>query len=105
MKHTRLTFAAFVVLMVGLGSSDSLRGIFSPVFSSHFALSATQLGLIVTVSYIGNLVFLLVGGNVIERFEKKKALLALTGWQCSPSQIITICCWRVCSAPWARLRC
>ena len=79
MKHTRLTFAAFVVLMVGLGSSDSLRGIFSPVFSSHFALSATQLGLIVTVSYIGNLVFLLVGGNVIERFEKKKALLALTG--------------------------
>ena len=29
MKHTRLTFAAFVVLMVGLGSSDSLRGIFS----------------------------------------------------------------------------
>ena len=75
MKHTRLTFAAFVVLMVGLGSSDSLRGIFSPVFSSHFALSATQLGLIVTVSYIGNLVFLLVGGNVIERFEKKKALL------------------------------
>ena len=77
MKHTRLTFAAFVVLMVGLGSSDSLRGIFSPVFSSHFALSATQLGLIVTVSYIGNLVFLLVGGNVIERFEKKKALLAL----------------------------
>ena len=79
MKHTRLTFAAFVMLMVGLGSSDSLRGIFSPVFSSHFALSATQLGLIVTVSYIGNLVFLLVGGNVIERFEKKKALLALTG--------------------------
>ena len=31
------------------------------------------------MSYIGNLVFLLVGGNVIERFEKKKALLALTG--------------------------
>ena len=82
MKHTRLTFAAFVVLMVGLGSSDSLRGIFSPVFSSHFALSATQLGLIVTVSYIGNLVFLLVGGNVIERFEKKKALLAQKGMPC-----------------------
>lgn len=110
MKHTRLTFAAFVVLMVGLGSSDSLRGIFSPVFSSHFALSATQLGLIVTVSYIGNLVFLLVGGNVIERFEKKKALLALTGHLdggagVSPSQIITICCWRCVLQPWARLRC
>ena len=52
MKHTRLTFAAFVVLMVGLGSSDSLRGIFSPVFSSHFALSATQLGLILSLIHI-----------------------------------------------------
>jgi len=33
---TRLTFAAFVVLMVGLGSSDSLRGIFSTIFQEHF---------------------------------------------------------------------
>ena len=72
MKHTRLTFAAFVVLMVGLGSSDSLRGIFSPVFSSHFALSATQLGLIVTVSYIGNLVFLLVGATSLNGLKRKK---------------------------------
>ena len=62
-QTNRLTFAAFVVLMVGLGSSDSLRGIFSTIFQQHFALSTTQLGLIVTVSYIGNLVFLLVGAT------------------------------------------
>ena len=72
MKHTRLTFAAFVVLMVGLGSSDSLRGIFSPVFSSHFALSATQLGLIVTVSYIGNLVFLWWAATSLNGLKRKK---------------------------------
>lgn len=72
MKHTRLTFAAFVVLMVGLGSSDSLRGIFSPVFSSHFALSATQLGLIVTVSYIGNLVFFWWAATSLNGLKRKK---------------------------------
>ena len=76
-RTNRLTFAAFVVLMVGLGSSDSLRGIFSTIFQQHFALSTTQLGLIVTVSYIGNLVFLLVGGNLSARFAKKRVLQVL----------------------------
>ena len=72
-QTNRLTFAAFVVLMVGLGSSDSLRGIFSTIFQQHFALSTTQLGLIVTVSYIGNL----VGGNLSARFAKKRVLQVL----------------------------
>ena len=76
-QTNRLTFAAFVVLMVGLGSSDSLRGIFSTIFQQHFALSTTQLGLVVTVSYIGNLVFLLVGGNLSARFAKKRVLQVL----------------------------
>lgn len=73
----RLTFLAFVVLMVGLGSNDSLRGIFSTIFQEHFSLSTTQVGLIVTASYIGNLVFLLVGGNLSTRFSKKRVLQAL----------------------------
>ena len=73
----RLTFLAFVVLMVGLGSNDSLRGIFSTIFQEHFALSTTQVGLIVTASYIGNLVFLLVGGNLSTRFSKKRVLQTL----------------------------
>lgn len=74
---SRLTFFAFVVLMVGLGSNDSLRGIFSTIFQEHFALTTTQLGLIVTASYIGNLVFLLVGGNLSTRFSKKRVLQVL----------------------------
>ena len=74
---SRLTFFAFVVLMVGLGSNDSLRGIFSTIFQEHFFLTTTQLGLIVTASYIGNLVFLLVGGNLSTRFSKKRVLQVL----------------------------
>lgn len=74
---SRLTFFAFVVLMVGLGSNDSLRGIFSTIFQEHFSLTTTQLGLIVTASYIGNLVFLLVGGNLSTRYSKKRVLQVL----------------------------
>lgn len=74
---SRLTFFAFVVLMVGLGSNDSLRGVFSTIFQEHFSLTTTQLGLIVTASYIGNLVFLLVGGNLSTRFSKKRVLQVL----------------------------
>lgn len=74
---SRLTFFAFVVLMVGLGSNDSLRGIFSTIFQEHFSLTTTQLGLIVTASYIGNLGFLLVGGNLSTRFSKKRVLQVL----------------------------
>ena len=74
---SRLTFFAFGVLMVGLGSNDSLRGIFSTIFQEHFSLTTTQLGLIVTASYIGNLVFLLVGGNLSTRFSKKRVLQVL----------------------------
>lgn len=75
--RSRLTFAAFVVLMVGLGSSDSLRGIFSTIFQQHFSLTTTQLGLVVTVSYMGNLVFLLVGGHLSAHFPKKRVLQVL----------------------------
>ena len=74
---SRLTFFAFVVLMVGLGSNDSLRGIFSTIFQEHFSLTTNQLGLIDTASYIGNLVFLLVGGNLSTRFSKKRVLQVL----------------------------
>lgn len=79
-----LTFAAFVVLMVGLGSSDSLRGIFSTIFKEHFSLTTAEVGLIVTVSYIGNLVFLLAGGNLSARFAKKRVLQVLMLiWMCA----------------------
>ena len=57
-------FLCFAVLMFGLGSSDSLRGIFAPVFQNRYALSDTQLSLIVTISYVGNLLFLYLGFKI-----------------------------------------
>ncbi|NJP40282.1 MFS transporter [Oscillospiraceae bacterium HV4-5-C5C] len=70
--NRRLVYSVFMLLMLGLGSSDSLRGIFSAVFQKQFQLDNTQLGLIVTVSYAGNLVFLLLGSRFSNQFRPKR---------------------------------
>lgn len=70
-KRTYRVFIAFSICMIVLGASDSLRGIFSIVFQEYYELSTTQLSIIVTMSYLGNLVFLFCGGNFLDRFNKK----------------------------------
>ena len=69
----------FGLLMLALGSSDALRGIFAPVFQQRYALSDTQLSTVVAVSYAGNLLFLSVGGKLLDTFPRKKVTLAVTG--------------------------
>ena len=71
-------FLCFAVLMFGLGSSDSLRGIFAPVFQNRYALRDTQLSLIVTISYVGNLLFLSLGGKLLDTFGRKTVVLSVT---------------------------
>lgn len=74
-----IPFLCFGLLMAGLGSSDSLRGIFAPVFQERYRLADSQLSMIVTVSYLGNLLFLSVGGRVLDRYSRKKTAMAVTG--------------------------
>lgn len=96
-KKNIITFAAFLILMVGLGANDAMRGIFSTIFSAHFQLSTAQLSQIVTVSYIGNLVFLAVGGFGVDILGRRKAMLLYTfcGAQpccCLPPRTPICCC-------------
>lgn len=80
MKNRRyfITFAAFLLLMVGLGANDAMRGIFSTIFAEHFALNTAQVSQIVTMSYIGNLVFLAVGGFGVDILGRRRAILFYT---------------------------
>lgn len=74
-------YANLALLMAGLGCSDALRGVFAPVFQSHFGLSAGQLSIIVTVSYVGNLLFMLFGSSLVDRYPIKKVfLVTAAGW-------------------------
>lgn len=68
----------FAVLMFALGSSDSLRGIFAPVFQEKFVLTDAQLSMMVTISYIGNLLFLSIGGKLLDTFGRKRVMISVT---------------------------
>lgn len=69
----------FGVLMLGLGSSDSLRGIFSPVFQEHYSVGGKGLSMMVVISYVGNLLFLSVGGKIMDTFDRKKVAMGMLG--------------------------
>ena len=69
----------FGVLMLGLGSSDSLRGIFSPVFQEHYSVGGKGLSMMVVISYVGNLLFLSVGGKMMDTFDREKVAMGMLG--------------------------
>ncbi len=81
LKKPRISFfvlAYYIVMMVTLGASDGLRGVFLPLFEDSFLLSKTQSSMIIMFSYIGNLLFLFIGGYFLDRMSKKKFLFLVT---------------------------
>lgn len=76
-RSTVMIAVSFMILMIALGMNDSLRGIFAPAFEEHFSISSMQLSVIIMVSYLGNLVFVSVGGNLLDRFNKKTVILSV----------------------------
>ena len=78
-KNNLFLLLSFSVLMILTGISDSLRGVFLPTFQTHFALSSTQSSMIIMVSYIGNLIFLLIGGKLVDKYQKKPVILCILG--------------------------
>ena len=71
-----LPLFCFGLLMMALGINDALRGIFAPIFQERYGLSDTMLSMIVTVSYAGNLLFLSIGGKLLDVFPRKKVTAA-----------------------------
>lgn len=65
------------LLMILLGASDALRGVFLPQFQQHFSLSKFQASMIIMASYVGNLLFLFIGGYIVDRVSKKKFIAAV----------------------------
>lgn len=89
-KKNFIVLIAFMLIMVGLGISDSSRGVFSGIFEQDMMLTKPQVSMIVTVSYIGNLVFVSLGGKAADRFDRKKVMLAvLAMW--TLAQILFAC--------------
>lgn len=72
-------FCTLITIVTGI--SDGARGVFLPLFSDAFDLNETKANLIIMMSYVGNVIFLFVGGFFIDRMKKKNFL------------IIMICIW------------
>lgn len=69
-KITAILFCCLVMMITA--GSDALRGVFLPQFKSSFSLSEPQAGRIIMISYIGNLLFLSVGGTLSDRMPRKR---------------------------------
>ena len=67
---TAVTVFCLIIMLI-TAASDALRGVFLPAMKSGFGLDAGGAGMIITVSYIGNLLFLMLGGYLSDRIPKK----------------------------------
>lgn len=77
-KRNRIVSAIVCsALMIVLGMSDALRGVFLPIFTDEFSLSGTQGSMIISMSYLGNLIFLFVGGRLLDFFGKKRVMASV----------------------------
>ncbi|MCR5290668.1 MAG: MFS transporter [Treponema sp.] len=66
-----------MLLMIVLGASDSMRGVFGQVFVDHFEIGTVGFAQIVTVSYIGNLLFMLFGSRLADVYGIKNVFCTL----------------------------
>lgn len=98
-KKTAAAAVFCTVIMLITAASDALRGVFLPQFEKSFSLDKTQSSLIITVSYIGNLLFLFIGGYLSDRLPRKRFLgcvigmwcLALTAYVFTESYSVLLC--------------
>ena len=67
---TAIIFCCLIMLITA--GSDALRGVFLPQFRSSFSLTEPQAGRIIMISYIGNLLFLSIGGTLSDRIPRKR---------------------------------
>lgn len=65
------------LIMMTTAASDSLRGIFLPEFRSTFYLTDSKASIIIMSSYIGNLLFLLIGGRISDKIPRKRFMMVV----------------------------
>ncbi len=82
-KNKPAAFLFCGLIMLITAASDALRGVFLPELGNAFTLSETQSSMIIMISYVGNLLFLSVGGRLSDRLPKKRFLAGVLLIWCS----------------------
>ncbi len=76
-RNQILLTAFCALIMILTGASDGARGVFLPLFTDAFDLNETGSSLIIMMSYVGNLLFLFIGGYFLDRMKKKTFLIVV----------------------------
>lgn len=91
----------FIFMMMILNAAaENVRGIFIPMFKSDFSVNDTEIGLMLTVSSMGYLIFTYIGGILCEKIGQKKVfisgfiaiIISLSGLWATKSYIILLSC-------------
>lgn len=80
-KENKLQLIIYLLIMFCLGISDALRGVFAPVFQDYFKISSKELSIVITTSYLGNLIIMIFGSFLSDKFgESKMFFIAFLLW-------------------------
>lgn len=99
-KNHILPILFIFMMMILNASAENVRGIFIPMFKSDFSVNDTEIGLMLTVSSMGYLIFTYIGGILCEKIGQKKVfisgfiaiIISLSGLWATKSYIILLCC-------------
>ena len=95
----RLVPIMFIFMMMILAAAaENVRGIFIPLFKNDFLVNDTKIGLMLTVSSVGYLIFTYIGGVLCEKIGQKNVvmmgfmsiIISLVGLWASKSYVILL---------------
>jgi len=58
--------------MISIGFTENMKGLFISVFKNEFNVSNASIGLVITVSSIGYILFQFIGGTILEQLEHRR---------------------------------
>jgi fucose permease len=86
------------IMMILAAAAENVRGVFIPLFKNDFSVNDTEIGIMLTVSSMGYLIFTYIGGVLCEKIGQKNVFIAgfaslvisLTGLGVSKNYIILL---------------
>ena len=63
------------IMMILVATIENIRGIFIPIFKQDFGIDDTIIGIMLTVSSLGYILFTYIGGTLCEKIGQKKVIL------------------------------
>jgi fucose permease len=75
-KKSILPIIFIFIMMILAAAAENVRGIFIPLFKNNFSLNDTEIGLMLTVSSMGYLIFTYIGGVLCEKIGQKNVFIA-----------------------------